>query len=209
MVLRARMRDFLVTALAIPSDKITILPNAVDQDLFRPESVEKEHVLFVGRATSMKGVDLLLAAAPNIHAPVVVVTKIAPISVRKKANAAGVKLIFNVSHEAMPQLYQRAHCLVLPSRDEEMPLTVLEAMACGLPIVVTREAAAGLIQDGENGFLLNTEEPREFAERVNNILANKKIAGEFGQRNRQLIEQQYSWNGYLRALREILTRLVH
>ncbi|MFA5106887.1 MAG: glycosyltransferase family 4 protein [Patescibacteria group bacterium] len=207
VVLRARMKDFLVATLAIPSDKITILPNAIDQNLFQPESVEKEHVLFVGRATAMKGIDLLLAAAPNIQAPVVVVTKIAPVSVRKKASQAGVKFMFNISHETMPQFYQRAHCLVLPSRDEEMPLTVLEAMACGLPIVVTREAAADIIRDGENGFLLNTGEPKELAERVNVLLANKKLAGEFGQRNRQLIEQQYSWNGYLRTFREILTRL--
>ncbi|MBU0707637.1 glycosyltransferase family 4 protein [Patescibacteria group bacterium] len=204
VVLHKRAKDYLVEKLLVSEEKIAILPNAVDADLFRPQLKKKDYVLFVGRATFMKGFDRLTVLAPKIKAPIVVVTKIISSKTRKAAETVGIEIRNDIPHDQINTLYNQAICFVLPSRDEEMPLTVLEAMSSGLPVVATEEGGAGLIKHNENGYLFKGDSPDELAKYVNRIIDNPNLITKLGQKGRSEVIQKHSRGAYMSSLKKIL-----
>lgn len=128
-------------------EKIVRIDNGVDTDLFRPaDHAERSAVrqrwgftrptaLFVGRLSRKKGLDLLLAAAALTDRFDVAVC--GKDTERLRDAPPNVRVIGLVDQPALATLYQAADLLVLPSDGEGFPLVVQEAMASGLPVVVT------------------------------------------------------------------------
>ena len=85
-----------------------------------------------------------------------------------------------------------ANFFVLPSLSEGVPVTTLEAMACGLPVVGSIEGGGEKIEDGVNGYIVPFRDPERLAEKVNELFENKSMAEEFGKRNTELIRKNYT-----------------
>ncbi len=150
----------------VPANKLAVVPNGVDAEKFRPQAApmplatqKKFKLLFVGGTIHRKGPDLLLKAyLENFSAAddVCLVIKdfggqgvYAGQTFEQQIRAAQARpgapeiLYLNeeLAAESLPGLYTAANCLVLPYRGEGFGLPVLEAMACGLPVIVTAGGA--------------------------------------------------------------------
>ncbi|WP_020588411.1 glycosyltransferase family 4 protein [Desulfobacter curvatus] len=115
-------------------------------------------VLFVGSAFQRKGLDRLIPAiTEEMH--LIIVGKgdhISKFSKMIKAHPCGQRISMEGITDNVIKYYALADVVVLPSRSEAFGMSVLEGMACGLPVIVSHNSGvAGLIRHGENGFLMS------------------------------------------------------
>ena len=96
---------------------------------------------------------------------------------------------------------------VLPSLSEGFPLTILEAMASGLPIVTTRvRGLPEIVKDAENGFLVEPKNPGQLADKILLILGDDGLREKIARNNSQRAKQ-YSWQTVAKNLEEIYCRV--
>ena len=145
----------LVRQLGIAPDKVHVIHNGVDGEVFKPTGSKtgregKRRLLYVGRFDVAKGLKVLLAAAARLRAggrdlQLTFVGGGAAGTAepfQREAHRLGVAdiadFIDEVPWSEMPAVMSAADLLVLPSFSEGLPLVLVEAMACGLPLVATR-----------------------------------------------------------------------
>lgn len=208
VALNQRMTAFLEKDLDLDPGKISIIPNAVDTSLFQPRHLNPKRVLFVGRSTVPKGIDTLIKAAPDINGDVIIVTKVASKGVIEKAKKAGIQFHFNIPHQQMPEIYNQAQVFVLPSLDEEQPLTILESMASGLPVVTTEIGSGGMVKDKINGIIIPPRDPNALAEATNQLLADQELYKKISRENRHYVEKNHSWERVINQYVSIYQQIV-
>ncbi|MBE3587947.1 MAG: glycosyltransferase family 4 protein [Thermoanaerobacteraceae bacterium] len=96
--------------------------------------------------------------------------------------------------DEMPWIYRAAEICIYPSCFEEpFGLTMLESLATGRPMIVTR--AGGMpevVQDGENGYVIPMQDPETLAHRCCHMLADRNLARKMGLKGRQMVEKNFS-----------------
>lgn len=109
--------------------------------------------------------------------------------------------------EELPPYYASAKALLVPSAYEGLPLVVLEAMQCGLPVIATNVSGhPEAIRDGENGFLVDLDQPQEMAERAIRVLQNPDLGRRLGRAAQETIAEHF---GMARHLNEYLSLYRH
>ena len=138
-------RQFLITRYGIPRTHIRVIPNYVDTRVFCPRSdVPKETglVCVVGRLGEEKNLETLLEAFEELQGMRLQVIGDGPLRMtleaRARAKRLPVEFLGVVPHQQLPALLNRAELFILPSRYEGHPKALLEAMACGLPVIGTK-----------------------------------------------------------------------
>lgn len=138
--------------------RIETIYNGVDTDLFKPEKTEYAHrILYVGRLIPEKGYKRLIDAMPNIRQEVSD-AELHIVGGRKRgAEPNGVFFHGTIEHSSLPKVYNSCDIFALPTtREEGMPISILEAMSCGIPVVATRVGGLPtIIDDGVDGFLMD------------------------------------------------------
>ena len=195
---------------AIYNRDITIVPNGIDLKEYISElpvqNVEgaEKRILFVGRLHPVKGVQYLLGAMSIVHrelpeAKLILVgdgeerehleTLTDNLGIRECVEFAG-----RVPHERVKDYMNQAEVFVLSSLSEGFPVTILEAMACGLPVVATRVGGVpDIIEDGTNGYLVDAMNQEQIAEALLKLLQNDQLRKEISNNNRKEAER-YRWN---------------
>jgi glycosyltransferase involved in cell wall biosynthesis len=135
-----RTRRDVVARYGIPEAKVTVTPNGVDPT-FTPGGSHDGYLLFVGAIQPRKNPLAALEAARAVGLPLVVVGPEKDAELARELRAAGADLRGYVPKQELAELYRGAAALVLPSRFEGFGLPVLEAMACGTPVVAADEPA--------------------------------------------------------------------
>jgi glycosyltransferase involved in cell wall biosynthesis len=110
---------------------------------------------------------------------------------RAKRNAPGtVQFLGFVHREELPEIYALAEGLIFPTHSDPWGLVVNEAMACGLPIIVTSVAgcALDLVEDGWNGYVVPPRDGSRLANAMANLLGDAGRREEMGRRSRERIE---------------------
>lgn len=179
--------------LGVPSSGIALLPNGVDlkliseikpagQDLSGSSEGRIYDIIFAGRLIKEKNVDVLIKAVSLLKKdfPEICCCVVGDGPERKFQEKLTIELDVqkNVKFEGFQEYraligkIKASRVLVLPSSREGFGMVVIEAFACGVPVVTVREkynAAQGLIEDGVDGFVVRLDE-KEIAESVNKIL---------------------------------------
>jgi glycosyltransferase involved in cell wall biosynthesis len=206
--------------------EVAVVPGGVDTDYYIPGSdpgtlaLDLEHdlfgrsvVLFVGALTRQKGVDVLLEAAeslPELRFCLIGSTTADPSFgnwVQQRAEELNnVVLLGRVGDEEKLQWYRRAQVLVMPSRGEAFGLVALEAMACGIPVVVSRSSAMEqVVSDGVNGYLVEPGRPELVARRIREIIEDPSY-GSMRAEARATIDDGYGWSTVAAKLHPVYTR---
>lgn len=107
-------------------------------------------------------------------------------------------------------LYQRASMFALPSDEEGLGIALLEAMACGIPVVSTRSGGPdGVITEGEDGYLVPLDDAPALADRLARLCLDEGLNRSMGQRARATIEQRYAEMVAGQAFLDVWDRLLH
>ncbi|BCB05663.1 glycosyltransferase family 4 protein [Bacillus sp. KH172YL63] len=95
----------------------------------------------------------------------------------------------------IPELLARSHILVLTSRHEGLPISIIEGMRSGLPIVASDVGGVNeLIDDGHNGFLIPRDDTGLLTKRLNSLMVKKQLMEKMGQMSRQKYEQHFAFD---------------
>ena len=138
-----RTRRDLEELYGIPAAKIVVTPNGVDP-IFTPSDKvlqDFDYVLMVGAVQQRKNPLAALAAADAAGLPLVVAGPAKNEALARELERRGARVAGYVAEDELAELYRGAACLIQPSRFEGFGLPVLEAMACGTPVVAVPEPA--------------------------------------------------------------------
>jgi len=203
-------------------NKIVVIKNAVDTDRFNPNKninirqnfgikYEDVVILFVGYLDEFKGIYELINAFNIIHSENRKVKLMMIGAGPKKDHLLKILTEMNIENEVIftgrvePQkihkYYQAADIFVLPSYTEGLPVSVLEAMACGLPIVATDVGGIPeIITDGFNGFLIPPMNEKELCKKLRVLIADKIYREGFRQKSIEMIEDEFNFDKKLDKL---------
>jgi glycosyltransferase involved in cell wall biosynthesis len=93
----------------------------------------------------------------------------------------------------IPQFLQSIDVFVLPSLSEGLPLSVLEAMAAGKPVIATNVGGVSeVVQDQRTGFVVPPKDPETMANRILQVMADQAMAERLGRAGREKVERDFS-----------------
>jgi glycosyltransferase involved in cell wall biosynthesis len=187
-----------------PELPIAIVPSGVNTDFFTPaaEPLQTPHMLYVGRLSQEKGVDVLLQALARLTGDwQLSIAGDGPERPHLEAMAGPrVRFLGWQDKCELRKRYQEASIFVLPSRYEGMANVVLEAMASGLPVVATTVGGnAELIVPGETGRLVPPDAPDALAEALQPLLHDPELRIRYGRAGRTRVEQHFGWRATAEA----------
>jgi glycosyltransferase involved in cell wall biosynthesis len=194
------------THYRIRFNNIPIVSNPIDINLFKPANFlnNKGYILYVGRLEYRKGVHVLLRAIPSIlkKFPQVKFIFIGSDCGMKdyllgKIAGYGIKdfieFIDQISRRDLISYYQQSTLCVVPSLWENHPYVILEAMACGKPVIATDVGGIPeIIKDRINGILVPPGSVLSLADSITELLSDKKLQEILGTNARKFIEDQYA-----------------
>ena len=209
--------EYVARRFAIPAERIHRMSNGVDSELFQADwqPAAAPNLLFMGTWIPRKGTRELVrafaalrAAFPALRCRVLgsglsqdaVLPDFAP------PDRPSVDVLPAVSREELPALLARDQIYVLPSYFEGMPLTLLEAMAAGLPCVTTNTCGMhDLIVHGENGLLTAPGDLPQLAAAVRALLSSAELRQRLGKAARETA-RHFSWEAAAREWEKLLSR---
>jgi len=195
----------------IDRNKLLMLPYGVDFEHFRPgeKSDDIFRVLYVGLISFRKGVRYLLEAWSRLNLKNAELVLAGPILKEFKEVFRRYQSLPNIRYVGFARnienYYQQSSVLVLPSIEDGFGLVVLEAMACGIPVIVSNNVGArDVIEDGKEGFMVPSADIDSLIEKIEFFYRNPETLVLMGKAAR-LKAECYSWNNTAEILIEHYT----
>jgi glycosyltransferase involved in cell wall biosynthesis len=206
-----------------PDVPIDVVSNAIELSEFTPPR-HRNHdgpvrLLFVGRFNAFKNVETLLEAAGclkemgvnNFELQLIGDGERRPNLERlavERDLTRHVHFLGWVDRDAIVDRYRQADLFVTATTWEGMPNTVLEGMACGLPVVATRASGLDeLVREGVNGYLVDINDPITLADRLADLIDNPYERRRMGKESRRIAEQEFAWEYITEQYVEIYERI--
>lgn len=172
-------------------------------------------VLFVGSVIPRKGVHYLIQAWESLQLPnseLIIIGRCLDPSyqglIKNMIKRTRVRFISHLPQIDLWQYYHQADLYVLPSISDSFALVVTEAMAAGLPVIVSDSTGAGeLIQNNQEGFILPTGNCDALAEKIRWCYQHREHCKMMGQLASQSV-QKYTWPRYQQCLLEAYNKIV-
>jgi len=213
-------------------EQIWVFPQGIELDVFKPCAearralreklgwTEKKVLVMSRQLKSIYGVDIFIKALHTIvreqpHVRALIVGE-GPLEVELKELVAVlglsefVKFIGRVDREELVNYLNAADIYVSTSYSDGTSLCLLEAMATGLPAVVT-DVPANLewIENGHNGFTANRGNPREVADALLKLLEDRSLCEIFGARNLAIAKERADWDKNFEKILKMFDLLLH
>lgn len=192
---------------------IRVIPNGVDTQLFYPRRIRRNtgkiKVLFSGNLTRRKGAQWLPRIAAQFNDNIELLYTQGLNNAKFRLSGDNVRCIGKVPYQEMPKLYHAVDMLLMPTVREGMSLAVLEAMACGLPVVVSHcSSMPELIEEGKGGFLCPIGDTQTFAEKVNRLAEDPCLRKTMGEFNRNIIEERFTLHRMLKGYQSLFEEVM-
>jgi glycosyltransferase involved in cell wall biosynthesis len=184
----------------VPESRLEVIPYGADLTSFRKtgRSDSVFRLLFVGNIGIQKGVHYLLQAWKALKLPNAELVLAGTIEREMRPMLDSFKGSFtylgHVRHEELPAVYGAASAFVLPSLQEGSALVTYEAMACGLPCIVS-ENTGSIIRDGIDGFVLPIRDVHALAEKILWCYEHRNEADAVGEAALRTV-QEFTWERY-------------
>ncbi|MCL5411603.1 MAG: glycosyltransferase family 4 protein [Patescibacteria group bacterium] len=201
----------------ISEDKLTVIPNGVDikeiQSVtekeikeFKKKNIDpaKKLILFVGRIVLAKGIDTLIEAVNKLSDQKIQVLIIGPVGdieyyqrlkkLISDYNLVNTVFIKEFSRREVLIAFHACDVFVLPTRGEVFGIVLAEAMACEKPVIGSRVGGIpDLIKDGVTGYLFESENSEDLAQKISDVLNNSSEGINVGKLAKEEIEKNYNW----------------
>jgi glycosyltransferase involved in cell wall biosynthesis len=221
-------------SMGVPEEKIVILPNGIDLSEYAelppkgsfkkkfniPE--DRKIILYLGRIHKIKGIDFLIKAYSHLKNKInfkdVVLVIAGPddgylSEIKHLAQASSVSnsilFVGPLYGEDKLAAYVDSEVYVLPSRYETFPMTILEAYACGKPIVASKVGGLkDLVKDEETGLLFEPGNVEQLAKSIFNLLNGNDVAKEMGLRGKNFIRENLTVEKVVERLEKVYEEVV-
>lgn len=197
VVTTAAMQQSVTQRFPDAAPRTTVIPNYVDTEHFQPNGAGSQdgQLIFVGRLSAQKNMASLLAAIEPLDVNLTVIGSgdLREDLQRRFAGLDGrVRWRGYVPHPQVPTLLNQASLFVLPSHYEGHPKALLEAMACGLPVIgADVPGIRDVIRHGENGWLCGPD-PASLRAAIQELLARPQLRAELGRNARQHVLDHFA-----------------
>lgn len=210
---RQRLRDRNIRS------PIAVINNGIDCEQFTPPSTDHRprRLLFVGRLTDAKGLPVLLAAFerladrhPDLELRIVgdgpqrsaYETRCRELGIRDRVTFVG-----DVPYQEMANQYRESRIFVLPSQNEGLPRTVLEAMACETPVITTALPQLEPMVEGA-GYTITEGSVDELVASSEQLLADETLCKELGRTGRRRVKRENSWEETVKQTTKVYYNLL-
>ena len=180
------------------------IPYGIDTKVFKPFPkiaarnafglpIDKKNIIFVSDSLNnrRKGLHLLMQVLEGISDPDILLCAIG-----KGKESVNEKIIYLgkiLDENKMALAYSSANLFVIPSLEDNLPNTVLEAMACGIPVVgFNTGGIPEMVINGENGYIVEKANVDEMKNNIFQLVNNKDLLVKFASKNRERIVLLYS-----------------
>jgi len=226
------MANEIQAYFATPADKIDIIPNGVDPSQFdalngldlsafraRYALPAEKIVFYVGRIVAEKGVDVLIQAVPRVlegfpQAKFVIAgqgPELGRLQAMAEAMGVGHKVLFTgyISDDERNRLFKVADCAVFPSLYEPFGIVALEAMAAGVPVVVSEVGGlAEVVQHAETGITIYPNDPNSCAWGILHTLQHPHWAQRRVENAQRMVRTVYNWDTIAAQTEAVYRRVI-
>lgn len=219
IVLSEEWREYLLKEHVCNEDKLHVLHNAVPVPAQPYSPCSHQDVLFLGRLDANKSPDVLLRASRAMlkehpEAKLLFGGDGYPERYEALACELGIaercEFLGWIAGEEKERLFERAGVYCLPSKNEGMPMSVLEAMARGIPTIATPVGGVPqVIEDGVNGYLIPVDDEGRLTELLCMVLNNRGLRKEIGMAGRKTIIESFSIDRNVEELVRLYESVMH
>jgi alpha-maltose-1-phosphate synthase len=197
----------------IPSKKIILTNLGFSPEDFLPKENYRQNgifrIIFVGTITKRKGIDLIISAYRRlnlIRSELLFVGPPGDASDIIENNKEFIKYLPYVNHTKLSEILRQSDLFVLPSYLESWGMVVLEAMACGLPVIVSDNTGSKDAVIPECGFVIPTGNIEILAEKILFFYNNQDVTERMGKEARKRAEK-YTWENYYNNVSAIIEEI--
>jgi len=179
----------------VPDERIKLLYNGIDTDEVRGSGTDDGYVLFLGRLVREKGVETLLKAhTKSSMGWRLVIAGTGPLSEVLKAKYNASNFVGHIVGEALREMIDRAAVVVVPSDwYENCPMSVLEAMAYGKPVIGSRMGGIPeLVEHNITGMLFDAGNANELTVALDKLMASPELRKQMGAKARKRVVDEFS-----------------
>lgn len=220
------LKDHLVRDFGVPADKVYVLPNAADPDVFDPARIaaapaDGRLIGFVGGFYRWHGLPLLLEAftriAPDFADARLLLIGDGPMrsEIERRVASNGLRervlLPGRMPHAALPAQMASFHVGVMPdSNDYGSPMKIFEYMAMGKPVVVPDYGPLrDCVSDGEEGFIFRPGDAADLARCLARLLDDAALYRRMAERARRRVLERHNWRRNAETILQTMTTRVH
>ena len=191
-------KEYVLAKHHLSPDNVCVLPNPIDTETFSPDSAiakERGLVTYVGRLAPQKNLGILIEAVLQVPEARLLIAGSGPEEpyLRSVAGSSDrVEFSGSIPNREVPKVLNRSEVFVLPSSYEGSPKALLEAMACGLPVIgASAPGIKNVITNGSNG-LISELIPEKLAANIKRLLADVDLRDELGLEARRQVVENHS-----------------
>lgn len=228
----AKLKEVLHEDYGIPQDRIVVVENGANTELFRPMGVDQARrqlglsgadyfVTFVGMLAAWQGLEYLIESVPHLvqECPRVKVLIVGDGPMKQGlidlAQRIGVseRVVFTgrVAYQEVPLYINAADICAVPKKPMKTgysPLKLYECMACSRPVVATRAEGFEILESSNAGFLVEAENPVALADAIIKLLQEPDLRQQMGENGRKYVVENHSWERVAGRVAEVLRQAI-
>ena len=193
------------------------IPNAVDIEKFkRIDTINRKFITFIGRLSYIKGIDIFLKVIKELYKEdntlKFLIIGNGPLKnlVEKAKKELPITYKEYFPYEKIEKVYNMSKLIMLTSRFEGVPTTILESLACETPVITSNVGGVSeIIKPKENGFLFKIDKIFQETDNMLKLISNEKTLNNFGKNGRNLIKKKFSWEKVTEDIEKVYRNMLN